>query len=60
MTANDVLPLFANFVPHECVRLVLLLTKQREVNDAARYASKPLRTEELSVDEDSLGWEVQG
>jgi hypothetical protein len=60
MTADDILPLVANLVPQERVRLMRLLTEQRDVDDAALYAVKPPRPDEFSADEDSLAWDAEG
>ena len=59
-TADDILPLVANLVPQERVRLMRLITEQRDVDDAALYAVAPPRLDEFSADEDSLAWEAEG
>ena len=60
MTADDILPLVANLVPQESVRLMRLIAEQRDFDDAALYAVTPPRLDEFSVDEDSLAWEAEG
>lgn len=60
MTADDILPLVASLAPQERIRLMRLITKQRDVDDAALYAVIPPRIDEFSVDEDSLAWEAEG
>jgi hypothetical protein len=60
MTADDILPLVASLEPQERVRLMRLITEQRDVDDAALYAVIPARSDEFSTDEDSLAWEAEG
>lgn len=60
MKADDILPLVANLVPQERVRLMRLLTEQRDADDAALYVVKPPRADEFSADEDSLAWDAEG
>ncbi len=60
MTADDILPLVANLVPQERVRLLRLIAEQRDVDDAALYAVTLPRFDEFSADEDSLAWDAEG
>jgi hypothetical protein len=43
MTADDISPLVASLEPPERVRLMRLITEQRDVGDAALYAVIPPR-----------------
>jgi hypothetical protein len=59
LTANDLLPLVARLDARERERLAQLIGATSE-RDAAVYASTPVKRDEFSSDEESLGWDADG
>lgn len=59
LTANDLLPLVARLDARERERLAQLIGATSE-RDAAVYASTPVKRDEFSGDEESLGWDADG
>ena len=59
LTADDILPLVARLAPQERLRLLRLITASPE-RDAALYQGLPPRRDELSSEEEPLGWDAEG
>lgn len=59
LTANDLLPLVARLAPGERRRLAQLISATSE-RDATMYAATPVRQDEFTSDEQSLGWDADG
>lgn len=59
LTANDLLPLVARLDARERERLAQLIGATSE-RDAAVYASTPIKRDEFTSDEESLGWDADG
>jgi hypothetical protein len=59
LTANDLLPLVARLDARERERLAQLIGATA-ARDAAVYASTPIKRDEFSSDEESLGWDADG
>jgi hypothetical protein len=61
LKAEDVLPLVRKLSVEERSRLIkLALKKNNAADDQAAYAALPVREDEFSSDDDSLGWDSDG
>ncbi|MDN5848059.1 MAG: hypothetical protein L0H63_00245 [Nitrococcus sp.] len=59
MTAEDILPLVAGLAPKERVRLLRLMTKEPNANDAAIYSAVPPGKDEFSNEDEGLVWDTE-
>lgn len=58
--ADDVFPLVAGLNARERVRLLRLITRQQDADDAAVYRALPPGRDEFGSDEEPLAWEADG
>jgi hypothetical protein len=60
MTVEEIVPLVSSLTPKERVRLLRLITKRQDADDAAVYTAVPPTRDEFSSADDVLGWDAGG
>jgi hypothetical protein len=60
LSAEDIFPLVDCLLPDERLRLLRFISARPATDDREIYRALPPRNEELSSNEDLLGWDAEG